>query len=324
MLLHVTIFGIVVMTLAASTSAVAAESKPVITKLGAIDCDMVETTPVVFNGKLYRFEYVRDNYKPNTTGKPYFRFVDVATGDTTPPFAEGFCLGSAYVEEGTVYVYGIKGWGTSSIAVFWSTDMKTWKTQTALAVEGWGIYNTSVCKGSDGYVLAIELGEPPAEVGVRFTMRFASSKDLLNWTPTKPECVYSKDRYTACPALRYLDGYYYMVYLEAYPGPEYAPHIVRSKDLITWTSSPFNPIMKHDDQDKRIANPKLTPEQRKRIQSAKNINNSDVDFCEFQGKTYIYYSWGDQQGNEFFAEARFDGSQAAFLKGFFPESPEPK
>jgi hypothetical protein len=49
-----------------------------------------------------------------------------------------------------------------------------------------------------------------------------------------------------------------------------------------------------------------------------NRNNSDVDFCEFRGRTIIYYSWGDQQGTEFLAEAVYDGSLASFLKGFFP------
>jgi hypothetical protein len=38
--------------------------KPIIKKLGTIDCNMVETTPVVFHDKLYRFEYVRNNYEP--------------------------------------------------------------------------------------------------------------------------------------------------------------------------------------------------------------------------------------------------------------------
>ena len=35
---------------------------------------------VVFRGRLYRFEYVRKDYKPNTTGDSYFRFIDVETG----------------------------------------------------------------------------------------------------------------------------------------------------------------------------------------------------------------------------------------------------
>ncbi|MGB9717317.1 MAG: hypothetical protein ACP5PQ_01910 [Thermoproteota archaeon] len=47
--------------------------KPSIVKLGTIDCDMVETTPIVFQNRLYRFEYVRSNYKPNKTGIPLAR-----------------------------------------------------------------------------------------------------------------------------------------------------------------------------------------------------------------------------------------------------------
>ncbi len=35
---------------------------PKIRKLGTIVCDLVEATPVVFKGRLYRFEYVRDQY----------------------------------------------------------------------------------------------------------------------------------------------------------------------------------------------------------------------------------------------------------------------
>lgn len=37
--------------------------RPRIVKHGTIDLDLVETTPVVFRGRLYRFEYVRDRYK---------------------------------------------------------------------------------------------------------------------------------------------------------------------------------------------------------------------------------------------------------------------
>ena len=292
--------------------------RPVIRKLGTIDCDLVEATPVVFKGRLYRFEYVRAQYRPNKTGDSYFRFIDVKSGEATPAFAAGYQLGSAYVEGDTVYAYGVKIWGASAIQVFWSRDLKTWQSKTALEVPKWGIYNTSVCKARKGYVMAIELGEPPEEVGVRFTMRFAESDDLVNWRVLPSDCVYSKDRYTACPAIRFLDDTYYMIYLEEKPGPTYAPHIVRSKDLVNWEQSPFNPIMTYSDEDKKIANPKLTPEERERIAKAVDINNSDVDLCEFDGKTVIYYSWGNQQGTEFLAEAVYDGPLASFLRGFFP------
>jgi len=294
--------------------------KPLIRKLGTIDCDMVETTPVVWRGKLYRFEYVRDNYKPNTTGKSYFRFVDVATGEPTPAFAAGWHLGSAHAEGGRMYVFGVNTWNGTEIRVWWSDDLETWDSKTALSLAGWGIFNTSVCEGNGEYSMAFEIGEPPEETGVAYTMRFAKSTDLLNWRLTPSECAFSKDRYTACPALRFLDGMYYMIYLEAKPGPEYEPYIVRSKDLVHWESSPFNPVMKFSPEDKLIANPRLTDEQRALIAGAVNLNNSDVDLCEFGGKVTINYSWGNQQGIEFLAEAVYDGTLADFLRGWFPES----
>jgi len=168
-------------------------------------------------------------------------------------------------------------------------------------------------------VMAFEAGEPPEEVGVRFTIRFATSGNLLDWKLTPTDRVYSREKYSACPSLRFHDGYYYMTYLESYPG-YWASHIIRSHDLITWENSPFNPMMKHSDADRRIANPKLTLAERERIATAKNVNNSDVDFCEYKERTIIYYSWGDQHGTEHLAEGLFQGSEAEFLTGYFPES----
>jgi hypothetical protein len=43
----------------------------------------------------------------------------------------------------------------------------------------------------------------------------------------------------------------------------------------------------------------------------------DVDLCEFNGKTVIYYSWGTQSGNEFLAQADYDGPMAEFFKRHF-------
>ncbi len=295
------------------------KSKPSIRKLGTVDCGIVETTPIVFRNRLYLFEYVRPNYGQNRTGFSYFRFMDVDSGEATPAFARGYHLGSAYVEDDTVFVYGVDRWGSSRIQVFWSRDLKEWSSKPALTLPGWGIYNNSVCKGRKNYVMAIELGEPPEVVGVRFTIRFAESEDLINWRLLPPKFVYSMDRYTACPALRFVDDYYYMIYLEAKPGPTYESHIVRSKDLIHWESSPFNPVMSPSGEDKKIANSRLTYKQRENIAKAININNSDIDLCEFNGKTIIYYSWGNQKGTEFLAKAIYEGALRDFLQGFFPE-----
>ena len=203
----------------------ASASRPVIRKLGTIDCDMVETTPIVFRQRLYRVEYVRERYRrkaPGETGS-YFRVIDVATGEPMPPFARGFHLCSAYVEGETVYVFGVEKWGANKVHGFRSTDLRNWESFTALDLPGWSIFNNSVCRGDGRYVMAIEIDAPPEETGVRFTIRFAESKDLRTWKLTPSSCVYAKDRYTSCPTLRFLDGWYYLMYCEALPGPDTRP-----------------------------------------------------------------------------------------------------
>jgi hypothetical protein len=255
---------------------------------------------------------------PISSGASHFRFIDVANDKATAAFGKGKHLGCAFVEGNTVYAFGVDKWGGSNITVFHSKDMAKWEERLALRLPGWELFNTSVCKANGRYVMAIEVGGPKEVVGVPFTTFFADSKDLFAWKLLPQDHVYSKEKYTACPALRYLDGYFYMIYLEARPGPTYETHIVRSKDLKRWESSRFNPVMAFSDEDKAVANPKLTSEQRKAVARARDINNSDLDLCEFRGKTVIYYSWGNQQGKEFLAEAVYAGTLADFLRSFFP------
>lgn len=108
-------------------------------------------------------------------------------------------------------------------------------------------------------------------------------------------------------------------FLESRPGPSWETWIVRSRDLKTWESSPLNPVMAASPEDKTIRAPALGPELRARIAAAVDRNNSDFDLCEIDGKVLVNYSWGNQEGNEFLAEAEFDGTLAEFLRGWFPE-----
>ncbi len=293
-------------------------ARPQIEKLGTLDCDMVETAPVVFRDRLYRFEYVRADYHANETGESNFRFVDAASGQPTSAFAAGYHLGSAFVQGDTAYVYGVDRWGGDTVRVFWSRDLETWESSQALISPQWELYNTSVCRGPDRFIMAVEVGEPANVVGVAFTNRFAESQDLINWTLLPAECVFSRDRYTACPAIRFVDGYYYMIYLEQMPGPTYESHIVRSPDLVRWESSGLNPVMRFSPEDRRIVNRRLTAAQQQRIATAVNVNNSDIDLCEFEDRVILYYSWGSQKGVEHLAQAVWPGTLQAFLEGYFP------
>lgn len=292
--------------------------RPLIEKLGTIDLDMVETTPVVWRGRLWRFEWVRQGlgqqYWQNQRQTNYFQFRDPASGAVTPPFAEGHEFGSAFIERGAAYVTGTQG--RSRVNLFVSRDGKTWQQRTVIDEARYGIFNTSLCRAGEEYVLAFEIDKPRGEAGVPFTIRFAKSRDLRTWTVTEPECNFTKDRYSAAPCLRWSAGWFYLFYLEAHEG--YETRVVRSRDLVRWEASPLNPVLRASTDDKRLANPKLTPAQREKIAAAKNINNSDLDFCEWRGRLVLNYSWGNQQGTEFLAEARYEGTEEQFLRGWFP------
>jgi len=300
------------------TGGMTAKNKPIIRKLGGFDIHVSEATPLVYKNRLVRFETV----------KPHFRVRDVLTGECSSPCGSDCRFGSGYTENDVIYGFGSvtrgreasnNGLGLDQIKMFWTDDLKNWQEKIILERPGWTLFNTSVCKGPDGYVMAIEVGSPADLVGVRFTMFFATSKDLFHWEMMPLDRVYSKLRYTACPAIRYLeDGYYYMIYLEELPLTRYAPYIVRTRDFVDWEIGLHNPIMFWDDEDRK---PKpgvhFTPEELVLIKTRYNINNSDVDLCEFAGHTHIVYGSGDQQTCSCYCEATYDGPMDQFLKAFF-------
>jgi len=80
-----------------------ADGRPLINKLGTIDLDLVETTPIVFNDRLYRFEWVRNGYHDNQLGVDYFRLIDHARGEVaTSPFGHnswGDQVGTEFLAE---------------------------------------------------------------------------------------------------------------------------------------------------------------------------------------------------------------------------------
>ncbi len=293
------------------------DGRPLIVKLGTIDVDLVETTPIVFNNKVFRYEYVRAGYWNNETGDSYSRFINHETGKSTTPFAKGFHLGSAFVHDGIVYVTAVDIWDGEEVYVFASNNMENWESWLAFKLPDYGIFNTSLTVANDKFVLMFEIGKPEEKSGERFTANFATSIDMKKWEILSSDHNYAKDRYTAPHCLRYLNGYYYDFYLEAHDG--YEMRVVRSRDLINWEPSSLNPVLKASDDDKNILNANLSDDLKQRIESAKDINNSDIDFCEYKGKLIINYSWGNQRGEEFLAEAVYNGTEEQFLEGWFPE-----
>lgn len=291
-------------------------------KKGTLSLTEVESTPVVWHGELYRFEWCRNDVWGGKGRKEgCYHFVNVETGEETPEFAFDHAFGCCYEENGIMWVHGVRGEGGGQIMdTFWSDDLIHWNTQEAFRVpDDVELYNTSVCKGPDGYVMAFEINGTSPWVGKAYTCLFATSPNLVDWEILNPEeYTYDPERYTACPALRYTDGYYYIICLERMPGHRWVPYIARSKDLKLFEFGLYNPVMWFDDDDKIVQHPEtFTPEELETIANAVNCNNSDIDLCDYNGKTVIYYSWGNQLGTNFLAEAEYDGTVEEFLKSFF-------
>ncbi len=73
-----------------------------------------------------------------------------------------------------------------------------------------------------------------------------------------------------------------------------------------------------DDNDRRVAHKKSDLRKQLLAREVPSKSNADVDFCEYRGKVFINYAWGDQEGIEFLAEAVYPGHMRDFLHGFFP------
>lgn len=294
-------------------------------KLGTVKINAVESTPVVWEGRLLRFEWVRNAAWSAAGGitrkHGYYCFVDMETEEVVAEVGEDNAFGSCYAEGGKMYVHGVRGEGGGNVLeTFVSSDLVHWEKHVGLTLsEELGIYNTSVCRGERGYVMAVEVDGKHPCVGNPYTCIFATSEDLIHWELLDPmEYCYTRERYSACPCIRYVDGYYYVIYLEMIPWHHFVPYIVRSRDLKKFEMAVKNPVMWYDDDDKKVIRPeRFTAEELDYIQNAVDTNNSDFDMCEYNGKTVITYSWGNQWGKEFLALAEYDGPNDEFLRSFF-------
>jgi hypothetical protein len=262
--------------------------------------DTCEVTPLIWEGRLCLLTCVRPA-AGGTKEDYYITLNDAETGEEKGRLAEGYSLGCAIVHEGAMYVFASRfennDW--NDVTLFKSSDLKDWESKRVIEQEpSEHLFNSSVCKGPEGFVMAYETNDPqwPA-----FTAKFARSADLENWTK-EPDALLGTDRYAACPCIRYADGYYYVMYTEhRRPRWFFEVYLARSKDLKTWELSAGNPVLTPGAIDD-------------------GIDASDPDIAAFQGRTYLYYAVGDQRTWMNIKRCTYDGSVEGFLKSWF-ESP---
>ena len=269
----------------------------------------MENTPFVFNGQPLLALNYRDDTKNNTDAykaSMVLMIRDLRTGKEVARFGGGHSFVSALVDGPTVHVFASEGsdrdW-FQSLYHFTSTDLKTWKRELAIEKEGGEhLFNCSVCRDDQGFLMAYESNLP-----VGFCFKFARSKDLTQWEKI-PGLVFAGvdgKEYSACPVIRYVGPYYYVIYLHAaIPGHNgWVSFLARSKDLIAWELSPANPVLE--------AGP------------GEGCNNSDVDLFEWEGNTYFYYATGDQNTWSSLRMAMHRGSMRQFYESCFPPGVAP-
>ena len=300
---------------------------PQLKKTGAISRYGGECTPFVRHGRLMLLENLWEDPAPRALIRDYF------TGKPYPVFGgDGPRFYSAYCENDAVFVFATQD---NTVCRYTSADLVNWEKRTVLTFpDNFDLFNTSVCRGPDGYRMAVEcawkgqskgdeknlVGNP--YIGTYYTEFFASSPDLARWELLPFDTAYTTERYCACPALRWCGGYYYMICLESLPLGRYAPYIYRTKDFETWEIGLYNPILWPSEEDRRVKPGVDLPEELIRANATHvDVNNSDVDLCEYEGKTYVVYCAGHQsqaQGmNGLVCEAVYDGPMQAFLQAYF-------
>lgn len=296
---------------------------PRIRKRGAIG-PAGGSSPFVFEERLYRLE-LEDSSHGLDRGAPSFAVIrDAESGKILSRFGYGCYYYSFYEEDGTVYVIGTKSippsFSGDTLILYQSRDLVNWSCRELLSNRGWEYLNTSLTKGPDGYMLCLQAEAPKKYVGENyFSMFFARSEDLVSWEMLDYDKGYPKDRYAGAPRMKYSGGWYYLICVTELPCKRYTDYIFRTSDFENWEAGYYNPLLMPDEDDRKISVDAhdLSPSLIEKMKTGFISGNSNIDMCDWKGKTYICYNAGNLCGFYYLAEAEYDGTVDEFLAANF-------
>lgn len=282
----------------------------------ALNSPVVECTPLVWKGRLLLQEVWQshwDGKAPIEEREYRVQFREAETGDVEAACLDGFAFASSFVWEDAVHVFAsrlLEEGGRQTANHVWmsrSTDLRAW-SEPALAVEqeaGEHLYNQSVCWDGKRFVMAYE-----SNAFAPFTIKFAVSEDLRAWRKVDG-AIFGAERYTACPAIRFCGGAYYMLYLEMFDAPRrFCTCVARSYDLAVWRVSVFNPVLAPDPT--RDVHPDCPDD-------VKECNASDPDLVEWEGRTRLYFTGGHQHWGGDLQYVECEGPMRDFFESYFDD-----
>lgn len=284
-------------------------------KKGKLDSPLVEVTPFVFKGRLYMLENWQKQWETGKRGRfqeDEVRIRDVEADKIVSVPLLGHGLGMAFVWQDRVYVFaGSRGKHKKrhikKITMTSSDDLKKWSKPVVVlkANPDESFFNVSVCRGDGRFVLLVESNDPRWRP---FTFKYFVSDDLLRWEQV-PDAFYGTKKYVGGPALYYEGDHYYTLYLQSLGKGRYETRITRSKDLVHWQDAP-------DGRPFVTFNPKnhIHPLRPKDI---RECNASDAEVAYWKGKTWVYFTGGDQHFAGDLQWAEFDGTPRELFEHFF-------
>ena len=293
-------------------------------KKARLDSPVVEMTPVIWKNKLLLVETWQKHWdrSPESMLQRYVRIRDEQADEIISRFMDGYGLASALVWNDTIYVFasqmavdnndlGHMSW--NDVYMSHSENLTDWTEPKCVIKEDEGeqLFNQSVCYDGNRFLMAYE-----SNSHVPFTIKFAESDNLQQWQKI-PGAIYGTHKYAACPAIRHVGGYYYMLYLEHLkPRWWFETYLTRSKNLIHWQDAPHNPVIAPDPGSPIHPDCPEHPE-RGCTANSKECNASDPDLVEWQGKTRVYFTGGCQHWGGYLQYAEFNGSMQEFFESYY-------
>lgn len=254
-----------------------------------------EHSPFVWNGDLYRI-----GFKRSWTGWADHALVVERYDGYWEKIAEtpwDLALGCVLVDNGQIYVFGTTDTRSNGNSIKRLTlDPTTWTLSGELHIftAPWNlrVFNTSVTKGPDKYVMVYETTE-----GIGFSIRFLQSTQGTNWSAIGTLCHGSF--YSACPTIHYAENGWYMVTYMWNNSGTFETAIGRTNNFLgiqtfqgNGNYTPYQQLLSPDPME--------------------GNNNSDVDFCEWNGKVYFTYLTGNQVNWAIPNDAWYEGTLLDF------------
>lgn len=257
--------------------------------------DATEASGFVWNNEFYYVYTDRDF--ANTTRQ--MKIIKWSDGSVVSTFGSGYGFQGVIVDSGTLWVYATTGNSSAhAIVGFKTTDLTTWTSLGTVysLTSSYQVFNISVTKNGSNFIMTYEfLG--PGYTG--FACGFLTSSNGTSYSPTGTPLglVSGVGQICSCPCLRYVGGTYYFWTTTPLSSPtRYHTWMAKSTNLSSWTWSrltTLRPVLEFED-----------------------INTSDVDLTEFDGKVYGIYATGDQQTYQRLTYFTYDGTLAQYIQAY--------